>query len=106
MNISSSFKLPIHLNIGKINKFCQRHQISKLSLFGSILREDFAENSDVDFLVVFEKNAVPGYIRLAGMELELSEIIKRKADLRTSAELSRYFRDQVEEEALTIYDEN
>ena len=106
MNISSRIKLPIPLNTEKINNFCQRHRIRKLSLFGSILREDFRENSDVDFLVVFELDSAPGYIRLAGIELELSEIIKRKADLRTSAELSRYFRNQVEQEALIIYDQN
>ena len=106
MDISSSLKLPIRQDIEKINDFCQCHRIRKLSLFGSILRADFTENSDVDCLVVFEENATPGYIRLAGIELELSEIINRKADLRTSAELSRYFRNQVEEEALTIYDKN
>ena len=52
---------------------------------------------------MFEPDAIPGYLRLAAMELELSEIIKRKADLRTSAELSRYFRHQVEKEAVIIY---
>ncbi len=103
MNTLSKLNLPIALNIKKIHNFCQRHHIKKLSLFGSILREDFTDNSDVDFLVMFEPDAIPGYLRLAAMELELSEIIKRKADLRTSAELSRYFRHQVEKEAVIIY---
>lgn len=103
MNTLSKLDLPISLNIEKMHDFCQRHHIQKLSLFGSILREDFTDNSDVDFLVMFEPDAIPGYLRLAGMELELSEIIKRKADLRTPAELSRYFRHRVEKEAVIIY---
>ncbi|MDJ0601221.1 MAG: nucleotidyltransferase domain-containing protein [Crocosphaera sp.] len=106
MNTLSKLNLPISLNIEKIHNFCQHHHIRKLSLFGSILREDFTENSDVDFLVMFDPDAIPGYLRLAAMELELSKIIKRKADLRTSAELSRYFRHKVEKEAVTIYVKN
>ncbi len=103
MSKQSITNLPIFLDQKKINQFCQRHQICQLSLFGSVLREDFREDSDVDFLVVFDPKNIPGYIRLAGMEMELSELIKRKADLRTIAELSRYFRQQVQQEALTIY---
>lgn len=60
-----------------------------------MLRDDFRADSDVDVRVEFEPSAVVGLIGLAGMELELSEILGRKADLRTPAELSRYFRDQV-----------
>ncbi|MGK7932633.1 MAG: nucleotidyltransferase family protein [Microcystaceae cyanobacterium] len=97
--------LPLNLPQKRLNEFCQRHHIYQLSLFGSILREDFCDRSDVDFLVWFKRGKTPGYVRLAGMELELSEIIGRKADLRTPNELSRYFRDQVLQEALTIYDE-
>ncbi len=106
MNTLFKLNLPISLNIEQIHDFCQLHDIQKLSLFGSILREDFTDNSDVDFLVIFEPDAIPGYLRLAAMELELSEIIKRKADLRTLAELSRYFRHQVEKEAVAIYVKN
>lgn len=106
MNNSPIVNLPIFLDRQRIKEFCQHHHICKLSLFGSVLREDFTQESDVDFLVVFAKDKIPGYIRLAGMELELSELIKKKADLRTPAELSRYFRDKVEQEALTLYVKN
>ena len=81
----------------------QRHHIRQLSLFGSVLREDFRPDSDVDFLVEFEPEHIPGLIRLAGMEIELSEIIGRQADLRTAADLSRYFRQEVLEEAVVQY---
>ncbi len=79
----------------KIEDFCRRHHIRKLSLFGSVLRGDFRPDSDVDMLVEFEPGYSVGLIRLAGMEIELSNIIGRKVDLRTPAELSRYFRQKV-----------
>jgi len=79
----------------KIMEFCRTHHICKLSLFGSILRDDFSENSDVDILVEFEPGQRVGFLKLAGMELELAEIIGRRIDLRTPAELSRYFRQDV-----------
>ena len=79
----------------KIAEFCRRHHIRKLALFGSVLRDDFRPDSDVDVLVEFEPGASAGFLRLAGMELELSDIVGQKVDLRTAAELSRYFRDEV-----------
>ncbi len=87
-----------HIDIprDKIAEFCKRNHIRKLSLFGSVLRGDFYPDSDVDILVEFEPEHVPGYIRLAGMELELSEILGgRKVDINTPQCLSRYFRDEV-----------
>ena len=79
----------------QIAGFCRRNHIRKLSLFGSVLREDFRPDSDVDMLVEFEPDKQPGYLGLARMERELSRIVGRKVDLRTPAELSRYFRDDV-----------
>ena len=79
----------------KIAEFCRKHHIRKLALFGSVLREDFDQDSDVDVLVEFEPGRTVGLLRMAGLELELSEILGRKVDLRTPAELSRYFRDEV-----------
>jgi len=79
----------------KIADFCRKHHIRKLALFGSVLREDFRPDSDVDVLVEFEPGHTVGLLRMAGLELELSELIGRKVDLRTPAELSRYFRDEV-----------
>jgi len=97
-----------HLDIPKdrIAEFCRRHHIRKLSLFGSVLRTDFGPDSDVDVLVEFEEGSTPGLIRLAGMELELSEILGgRKVDMNTPRCLSRYFRDRVTEEAEVQYAE-
>jgi predicted nucleotidyltransferase len=76
-------------------EFCRRHNIRRWSLFGSVLGHDFRPNSDVDLLVEFDPGHPVGFIRLAGMELELSELLGRKADLRTPNELSRYFRQDV-----------
>ncbi|MEW6139904.1 MAG: nucleotidyltransferase family protein [Thermodesulfobacteriota bacterium] len=89
-----------------IAEFCRRHHIRKLSIFGSYLREDFRPDSDIDFLVEFEPGHVPGLMRLAGMERELSELLGgRKVDLRTARDLSRYFRDQVVASAEVQYAE-
>lgn len=79
----------------KIAEFCQRHRIRKLALFGSVLRDDFRPESDVDVLVEFNPGATAGFLHLAAMELELSQIMGRHVDLRTPPELSRYFRDEV-----------
>ncbi|HUH66070.1 MAG TPA: nucleotidyltransferase family protein [Syntrophales bacterium] len=87
----------------ELEAFCKRHHIHKLSLFGSVLREDFGPESDVDVLVEFEPSQTVGLLRLAGMEIELSGILKRKVDLRTPAELSRYFRQQVLDSAEVQY---
>ena len=77
--------------------FCKRHRIAKLSLFGSILRDDFGPDSDIDVLVEFEPQATVGLIKLAGIELELAQLLgaDRPVDLRTPKDLSRYFRDEV-----------
>ena len=75
---------------------CHRHGIRRLSLFGSVLKGADRPDSDIDFLVEFEPNAVPGLIGLAAIESELSELMGgRRVDLRTPQELSRRFRDEV-----------
>jgi predicted nucleotidyltransferase len=94
-------KLPIDRDA--VAAFCRRHHIRKLSLFGSVLRDDFRPDSDVDVLVEFEPQHPVGLIRLAGMERELSTILGRKVDLRTPAELSRYFRQDVLDSAEVHY---
>ena len=87
----------MHIELPKerIEEFCKRHHIRKLSLFGSALRDDFSPESDLDILVEFDPAHIPGFIRLAGMEIELTEILGRKVDMRTAQDLSRYFRDEV-----------
>ena len=87
----------------RIAEFCRRHHIRRLSFFGSVLRDDFTPDSDVDVLVEFEPGIPVGYLALAGMEAELSKILGRRADLRTPAELSHYFRDAVLAEAEVQY---
>lgn len=86
-----------HINVPKteVADFCRRHHIYRLAFFGSVLRNDFRSDSDVDVLVEFTPGERVGLIRLARMQMELERILKRKVDLRTPAELSRYFRDAV-----------
>ncbi len=97
--------LPITICQEKLLTFCKQYHVAKLSLFGSVLREDFTDKSDVDFLVEFEAEKTPGFFTLAKMERELSAIINwHKVDLRTPAELSIYFRDRVMEEAKVLYE--
>ena len=85
----------IDIDRTRLKSFCAAHRIRRLSFFGSVLRDDFRRDSDVDVLVEFEPGQRVGLIRLAGIELELSALLGRKADLRTPADLSRYFRDDV-----------
>ena len=85
----------IQVDRERLAEFCRKHSIQKLAFFGSVLRDDFKADSDVDVLVDFEPDHKPGFLRLARMERELSEIIGRKADMRTPEDLSRFFRDEV-----------
>jgi uncharacterized protein len=87
----------------KLVEFSKRNHIRKLSLFGSVLRDDFRPESDVDVLVEFKEDMTPGF-GIVTMEAELSKLLGRKVDLRTPEELSRYFRDQVVKEAEVQYD--
>ena len=98
-------KKPINIPKKQIEEFCKKHHIRKLSLFGSILRDDFNPESDVDILVEFDPAHIPGLIRLAGMELELTKILGHKVDFRTVQDLSHYFRDEVIESAEVQYAE-
>ena len=86
-----------------IADFCQRNRIRKLSLFGSILRDDFGPDSDIDVLVEFEPGRTPG-LAFFGMQEELSQLLGRKVDLNTPQCLSRYYRDEVLREAKVQYD--
>ncbi|MFB2879977.1 nucleotidyltransferase family protein [Floridanema aerugineum] len=105
--MSETKTLPIEIPKKEIEQFCQRHHIRKLSLFGSVLRDDFTPESDIDFLVEFQPGKTPGYFKLVSMEMELSEMLKgRKIDLRTPNELSIYFRDRVIAEAVVQDDSN
>jgi predicted nucleotidyltransferase len=98
-------KIRIDMPYEKIAKFCKRNHIRRLSLFGSVLRGDSTPDSDIDFLVEFDPDHIPGLIRLAGMEIELSETLGRKVDLRTPDDLSPYFRKEVLDSAEVQYAE-
>ena len=75
---------------------CRRRGIRRLSLFGSVLKGTARPDSDVDLLVEFEPDAIPGLLGLAAIELELSQLLgRRRVDLRTPQELRRYFREEV-----------
>ena len=87
----------------ELEEFCRAHRVRRLALFGSVLREDFGPASDVDVLVEFEPDARVGLFEMSRMERELERIVGRKIDLRTPAELSRYFRDDVLEQAEVRY---
>jgi predicted nucleotidyltransferase len=87
----------------QIAEFCRRNRIRRLALFGSVLRDDFGPDSDVDVLVEFEQGVRVG-LRFFAMERELSEILGRKVDLNTLGFLSRYFRNEVLAEAEVQYD--
>ena len=88
-------KLPIEILREKLSAFCRRNHIRRLSFFGSVLRDDFGLDSDVDILVEFDQEARIGLLGLAAMEIELGEILGRKVDIRTPQDLSRYFREDV-----------
>jgi predicted nucleotidyltransferase len=96
-----------HIDLPKesITPFCIQHQIKRLALFGSVLRDDFRSDSDIDVIVEFVPGKRVGMLTMSKIERELSQILGgRKVDLRTPAELSRYFRDDVMQKAEVCYD--
>ena len=87
-----------------IAAFCEANGIRRLAIFGSALRDDFGPESDIDVLVEFEPNRIPGLLGVAGMELELSKLFSgRQVDLRTPEDLSPYFRQEVLDAAEVQY---
>lgn len=103
--MSVRISIPKH----KIAEFCQRNRIRRLALFGSALRGDFTSDSDVDVLIAFEPDIRIGYIGLAGLEIELEELLGRKADLHTfeGVERSRNWllRKEILGSAETVYEQ-
>ena len=97
-----------HISVSKtaLAAFCQEHGIKRLAIFGSALRENFGPESDIDVLVEFEPDRIPGLLGVASIELELSELFTgRKVDLRTPEDLSPYFRQDVLATAEVQYDQ-
>ena len=95
--------LPLQIDRTRLAEFCRKHHVRKLAFFGSVLREDFRPDSDIDTLVEFEPEHIPGLAFFA-MEAELSEMLGRKVDLNTPQFLSPYFRDKVTTEAEVQYE--
>ena len=89
----------------EIAAFCRRHHIRRLALFGSVLRGDLGPDSDIDVLVEFDPDHIPGLAFFA-MQRELSQILGREVDLNTPQFLSPYFRQQVQDEAAVIFDQS
>ncbi|HDY64957.1 MAG TPA: nucleotidyltransferase [Phycisphaerae bacterium] len=87
----------------RIASFCKRHGIRRLALFGSILHDDFDDESDIDVLVEFHPEVSVG-LRFFAMERELSDILGRTVDLNTPGFLSKYFRDKILQEAEVQYE--
>lgn len=93
----------LNLSIAQIESFCKKNNIQKLAFFGSVLRDDFKPESDVDVLVEFSETSTAGLIEISMMELELADLLKRKVDLRTKEDLSYLFRDKVIASAEVLY---
>lgn len=97
--------MTVHIQIPRqaLQSLCRRYHVQRLALFGSVLREDFGRESDVDVLVEFEPGHTPGF-GFVRLQRELSELLGRPVDLHTYRSLSRYFRDEVVREADVQYD--
>jgi predicted nucleotidyltransferase len=95
--------LAIMIPIEQIVAFCRCRPIARLSLFGSILRDDFTPQSDVDFLVEFRPGSCVGIFELTRMESELGQLMGRRVDLRTPLELSKRFRGRITADSKPIY---
>jgi uncharacterized protein len=94
----------INLLMDRIATLCKKYQVEELSVFGSVLRDDFGQESDVDFLVVFDKDDYgPWMGKLTGLETELSELLMRKVDLVPKPLLKWVIRDRILAEAQPIY---
>lgn len=94
----------ITLPMDAIIAFCEKYPIRKLSLFGSVLRDDFRADSDVDVLVEFLPGARISYFDMAEMQFELEDLLGRQIDLLTPKAISKYFRQKVLDTAMTVYE--
>jgi uncharacterized protein len=95
-------KAHIHFPEDKLADFCRRNRVRKLAFFGSVLRDDFRPDSDIDILVEFQPGTHVG-LRFFDMERELSSLIGRKVDLNTPGFLGKDFRHRVISEAEVCY---
>jgi uncharacterized protein len=99
-----AYSLEQKISRANLIEFCKRNHIRKLSVFGSAIRGQLKPDSDIDLLVEFEQEHTPGLFSIVKMEIELSEALGRKVDLRTLEDLSQYFRDEVVKNAQLQYE--
>lgn len=97
-------KLPISIDKRKIQRFCSKHHITSLRLFGSVLTSKFNKKSDIDVLVEFDRKYIPTLFQFVDIEEELSEMFGREVDLNTPSSLSRFFRNAILAQAEYLYD--
>lgn len=103
-NVSMEIRSGVTVDDEELVSFCRRHRITRLAAFGSVLRDDFSDTSDIDVLVEFDPGAVPGLLSLAAMEEQLTALFGgRDVEMRTYEDLSPYFRDQVRADARQLY---
>ncbi|MBI5427683.1 MAG: nucleotidyltransferase domain-containing protein [Nitrospinae bacterium] len=95
----------INVPADAIAEICKRYSASELSLFGSVLRDDFREDSDVDMLVVFKPETRIGFMGLSRMRRDLAVALGRSVDLVSKKGLHRVIRDEVLASARIIYAE-
>jgi predicted nucleotidyltransferase len=98
-----AYSLEKEMPKNKLIEFCKRNHVRKLSVYGSAIRGQLGPDSDIDFLVEFEEDHTPGLFSIVRMEMELTEMLGRKVDLRTPEDLSQYFRDEVIQNAQVQY---
>ncbi|MCB1179612.1 MAG: nucleotidyltransferase domain-containing protein [Leptospiraceae bacterium] len=87
----------------EIQILCQKYHIESLRIFGSAIRKDFTMNSDIDLLVEFKKEKIPGFIGFIKIQNEISKIFERHVDLNTPEDLHDFFKEKVNKEAERIY---
>ena len=95
----------IEISKDKIADFCRLNHIRRLALFGSVLRDDFGPDSDIDVLVEFEPGVRVGMITLAGFEIDLSRLLGRRVEMHTPRGLDPHFRDDVLDLAEVQYEQ-
>jgi len=100
VSITSS-RIPVHGR--QLTSLCRRYHVSRLALFGSVLRDDFRPDSDVDLLVAFKPEARVGFVTLSRMQRELTELFQRPVDLVPVDGLKPIIRESVLSSAQEVY---
>ena len=95
--------LQIDIDAEELAAFCRRAGILQLSFFGSVLREDFGPESDIDVLVGLAPDSGIGLFEFVDLQRELGELLGRDVDLHTPASLSHFFREDVVDSAEVAY---